>query len=387
MPILFVLGLGAFVSGLTMRLIDPIVPDVARDLQVSPTVVALVVSAFTFSFAAAQVFLGALADTAGKVRVMQFSLAALVVTAVWTALAPSITTLFLARAMAGIAASGVFTIALGIVGDRIAFDKRQVALSNLLMAVLIAQLLGQIAAGFIAAALGWRAVAWIVTGATVIALVATVLWLVPRANIERPPFSLARVRAANGLLLANPVARACYATVFVEGILVIGFFPFVALLLEGRGAGGLVEAGFVLGGFGLGGILYTVNVRRILDMTGGMFGAMRAGGVVTGMGYLIYALPGPWPLEMLGYVLIGAGFYTMHGSLQTQVTEVAPSNRATAVALHSLFFVLGQGVGPIVFTGFISLIGGGASAAIAGVLIACLGFVAASAISRHSNRA
>lgn len=387
MPLLFVLGLGAFVSGVTMRLTDPLVPAIARDLAVAPALVAVLATAFTFAYATAQTFVGALADTVGKVRIIQVCLGALVLVSALTALAPTILMLFIARAMAGAVTSGVFTIALGIVGDRVAFAERQVALSNLLMAVLIAQLFGQIASGFIADAYGWRAVAWIAAGATAIAFIATALWLKPRPDIERPPFNLTRIRAANGELLRNPVARACYAAVFVEGTVVMGFFPFVAVLLERRGAGGLIEAGFVLGGFGLGGITYTLFVRGILARAGGMLNVMRLGGLVSGAGYLVYASAGPWQLEIVGFVLVGLGFYMMHGSLQTQVTEVAPSNRATAVSLHSLFFVLGQGVGPVVFTVLTMAIGGTASAVIAGLVLGGLGMTAAAAIARHSEHA
>lgn len=387
MPLLFVLGLGAFVSGVTMRLTDPLVPAIARDLAVAPALVAVLATAFTFSYATAQPFVGALADTVGKVRVIQVCLAALVLVSALTALAPTILVLFIARALAGAVTSGVFTIALGIVGDRVAFAERQVALSNLLMAVLISQLFGQIASGFIAEAFGWRAVAWFAAVATAVACVAAVLWLKPRGGVERPPFNLVRIRAANGEILRNPTARACYAAVFVEGTLVMGFFPFVAVLLERRGAGGLIEAGFVLGGFGLGGITYTVFVRRILARGGGMLNVMRIGGLISGSGYLVYASAVPWQLEVVGFVLVGLGFYMMHGSLQTQVTEVAPSNRATAVSLHSLFFVLGQGVGPIVFTVLIALIGGTASAIVAGLVLCGLGATAAAAIARHSQHA
>lgn len=387
MPLLFVLGLGAFVSGMTMRLTDPLVPAIARDLVSTPAVVALATSVFTFSYALSQTFVGALADTVGKVRVIQVCLGVLVLASVFTALVPTLAALFMARSLAGVFTSGVFTIALGIVGDRVPFAERQVALSNLLMAVLIAQLSGQIASGFIAEAFGWRTVAWLTAFATLIAFAVTVVGLKPRSNVERPPFSLSRVKAANAELLSNPLARACFAAVFVEGILVMGFFPFVAALLERRGAGGLVEAGFVLGGFGLGGILYTFNVRRILALGGGMLGVMRMGGLIAGSGYLVYALAGPWQQEVVGFMMVGTGFYMMHGSLQTQVTEVAPSNRATAVALHSLFFVLGQGVGPVVFTAAIALVGGGASAIGAALVLAALGFTAAAALGRRSNDA
>jgi DHA1 family inner membrane transport protein len=44
---------------------------------------------------------------------------------------------------------------------------------------------------------------------------------------------------------------------------------------------------------------------------------------------------------------LGLGFYMLHNSFQTQVTEVAPQARASAVALHAFSFFVGQSLGVI----------------------------------------
>ena len=48
-------------------------------------------------------------------------------------------------------------------------------------------------------------------------------------------------------------------------------------------------------------------------------------------------------------MLLGFGFYMLHGCIQIYVTELAPAARGSAMALHSFFFFLGQAVGPIVY--------------------------------------
>jgi predicted MFS family arabinose efflux permease len=42
---------------------------------------------------------------------------------------------------------------------------------------------------------------------------------------------------------------------------------------------------------------------------------------------------------------MGLGFYMLHNTYQTQVTEVAPKARASAVALHAFSFFCGQALG------------------------------------------
>ena len=146
MPFLFLLATSCFVGSLSMRLLDPVVPQVARDLSTSPEAVALLSTAFLLSYAITQPFVGAIADAYGKVRILKICSAALALMMVMMTFAPSIEVLYAARVFGGIFGGGVFTVALSIVGDRVAASERQVALSRLIMASQSAQLFGVIAA-------------------------------------------------------------------------------------------------------------------------------------------------------------------------------------------------------------------------------------------------
>jgi predicted MFS family arabinose efflux permease len=51
-----------------------------------------------------------------------------------------------------------------------------------------------------------------------------------------------------------------------------------------------------------------------------------------------------WSIPLI--ILLGMGYYTMHGTLQTRATELAPEARGTAVSLFAFFFFMGQATGP-----------------------------------------
>ena len=76
---------------------------------------------------------------------------------------------------------------------------------------------------------------------------------------------------------------------------------------------------------------------------------MAAGGMVMGACLLVIALRMPWPVEFINFMLMGFGFYLLHGCIQVYVTELAPSARGSATAAHSMFFFLGQAAGPVVY--------------------------------------
>ncbi|MBL8590890.1 MAG: MFS transporter [Methylobacteriaceae bacterium] len=345
MPLLVVLGLISFSSAIAIRIPDPLSPLIARDLGVTVETAALLASAYAFPYALAQPVLGPLADALGKARVIKVCLAVVAAATLAGWLAPDYGTLAASRVVAGAASGGAIPICFAIVGDRFDYAHRQVALARVLAAAVTGQLFGSVASGAIGDAFGWRAPFLVSLTISAAALAATILALRPRADATRKPFTLAGARAGYAQVLANPRAPICYATVFCGGLANYGVFPHLAHLFEMRGVGGVREAGFAVGGFGVGGILFSFAVGAILKRIG-MFAMMRLGGVIAGSALATLALTQAWQAAAGAFVAIGVGFYMVHNSMQTQASELAPSARGSAMALHACFFFLGIALGP-----------------------------------------
>src|SRR5690606_4361376 len=120
-----------------------------------------------------------------------------------------------------------------------------------------------------------------------------------------------------------------------------GLFPHMAALLYEEGETRASIAGIVLAGFGVGGMIYTLVVwllvRHVPERR-----LMLLGGLFMGLGLLLIAVRAPWQVEFAIFVLFGFSFYLLHGPIQVHVTELAPSARSTAAAMHAAFFFLGQ---------------------------------------------
>jgi len=71
------------------------------------------------------------------------------------------------------------------------------------------------------------------------------------------------------------------------------------------------------------------------------------------------------------------GFYSLHGSLQIFSSDLAPEARASALALHSFFFFMGQAAGPVVYGFGLSHIGKTATMLLSATTIITLGFACA----------
>uniref|UniRef100_UPI001EFF9A1B MFS transporter n=1 Tax=Falsiroseomonas oryziterrae TaxID=2911368 RepID=UPI001EFF9A1B len=156
--LILVLGLGAGASSLAGRALDPLVGVVGGEFGTAAATVALLSTAFALPYALVQPVLGPIGDAIGKERVIRACLVVLALALLASAFAPDLVTLAVLRVIAGGAAGGVFPLAIAIIGDRVPLERRQVALSRLL----VAGLTGAVAGGALAAAaeplIGWRGV-------------------------------------------------------------------------------------------------------------------------------------------------------------------------------------------------------------------------------------
>jgi predicted MFS family arabinose efflux permease len=379
---LLLLCICGFASSLASRSIDPLITSVARDFAAQATSVALLSSAFTLPYSLGQPFLGPLGDALGKAVILRACLWLLAASLAAGALAPTLAPLFATRVIAGAAAGGIVPLMLAMVGDRFPLPERQVAISRVLAAVLIGQLVGATAAGTLAELAGWKGVIGGTAAVATAAAAAATLRLRPRAGAPRAPFRVSEAVERYRLVFRNPSASVCYATVFVEGIAVYGVVPFVAELLEARHAGGPREAGFVIAGIGVGGLVFSALVRPLLQRLG-TFGLMRIGGAVIAAGLCVVALGLAWPGEAAAFAVIGFGFFMLHNSLQNRATELAPSARGSAVALHAFFFFLGQAAGPAVFGAGLRLMGASATLLVLAPVIAAAGLLAGRLLQRE----
>jgi predicted MFS family arabinose efflux permease len=373
--LILILAICGFASSFAIRSLDPLIGVVARDLQSDPHTIALLATALAIPYAFIQPILGPVGDALGKERIMKVCLAILTATLAASALTPDSVTLFVLRMVSGAAAGGVIPMVLATIGDRVEMARRQIAISRFLLAVIAGQLSGATLSGFLAESIGWRGVFALSSALALIGFAAALFGSAKTAaptTVFDVSVALARYRA----IIALPRARALFSFVFIEGVVIFGIFPFVAPLLEARGAGGPSEAGIIIAGFAAGGILYSALVAVLLR-TLGLAWMLVAAGAFGAFGFAGIAVAGHWSVDAIAMVALGLSFYMLHNSFQTQVTEVAPQARGSAVALHAFSFFCGQAIGPVSLGFGFAVIGQAPTLLFGALAILALGIVAA----------
>lgn len=382
-----VLNLMAFVifaTTLFMRSVDPVIPQIASGLNVTPTTAALLSTGFTLPYALVQPVLGALADMFSKTRLIAVCMLVVGIATIACGLATNFEMLMVLRVIAGIAAGGVFPIALAVAGDRVPVQQRQVAIGRLLFAAMSGNLLGASGAGVIGDVVGWRGV-FFVTGA--IDLVALAVAMPGFRSMNESPgrFDLSTFIPNYRAVFSNPLAKYCFGAVFIEALFLFGVFPYMAVLLREAGETHASIAGVVIAGFGIGGVIYTLMVAWLVAHVSEQR-LMAAGGMVMGACLLVITLRMPWPVEFINFIVMGFGFYLLHGCIQVYVTELAPSARGSATAGHSMFFFLGQAVGPVVYGAGLTSVGITPVLVVGAAALAVTGWVCALRLRRSGPK-
>lgn len=347
-PLLLIISSSTFVAALSGRAMDPVLPQIASDFSVTIATAAVLATVTALTLALIQPVLGATADFVGKPRLISICLIVLGIANILGAFATSFPMLVLTRILVGIGSGGVFPVSLGLTGDLFAIDKRQVAMSRVLAGAMSGNILGASFAGIIGDFVGWRGV-FIILG--VLVLIGSVVVMVGFRNAPKPPpqkFSFAVLMANYRRIFSHPHARICYTAVLIEGICVYGMFPFVAAFLIEIGEPRMSIAGVVLAAFAIGGLVYSGGVSRILPALG-VQRMMLAGALLMASQLIATGFGLSWPVQFLSVMVLGLGFYMMHGSLQIFATEISPEARATATSLHTFSFFIGQSTGPLLY--------------------------------------
>jgi predicted MFS family arabinose efflux permease len=373
-----------FASTLFSRAVDPVIPKIAADLAIDVKTAALLSTAFTFPYALMQPALGTIADFFGKTRLMNICLAAVVTTTLICAFASNFTLLVTMRIIAGVCAGGIFPVGVAIVGDLVPMHARQVAIGRLLAVGLTGNLLGAVISGGIGDLLGWRGVFFSIGGFGLITAVIA-FFAFRGLNVGATKrFNLAAAAAGFRGVFADPRAKICFGSVFFEGIVIHGMFPYVALLLLASGQTHSSYAGLIIGGFGLGGIIFSLSLPfLVVRMTERKL--MLTGAAGAAVAFILIALNMAWYMQAAVFVMFGLSFYMLHNNIQVHVTDLSQTARGAALSLHSSAFFTGQAIGPIYYGFAFSHLGVHIPPLFGAVVIVIIGLVCARYL-RHRRR-
>ena len=301
---LLTLSLGAFASQASVRLCDPMLPQLALEFNRSIGEVAYVITSFSIAYGLFQLIHGPMGDYAGKLRWIRDLTVVAAIASAACMLAGTLTQLVAMRFFAGAACAALIPLSLAWIGDAVPYQVRQEVLARLMTGSTAGAVFGQVAGGVMADTLGWR----ISFGlpAIVLAIVALLLsfWCgLPKKWSKNLPTTTTATLTTTTATLPEPLqsaqqpnplvierrgtrpsirsiarqfaavlniawARIVLSFVFIEGLLVYGAFAYVPSWLHLQFHLPLWQAGLAAAGFGVGGVIYSLGARYLIQKFG-----------------------------------------------------------------------------------------------------------------------
>jgi predicted MFS family arabinose efflux permease len=319
------------------------------DLKLTNAQIGLLISALSFSWAIAGLFMGWLSDRLGKRKLLLVIATLLFSSAsVLSGLAASFAALLGARLLMGVAEGGIMPISQTLIAAEVAPERRGLAqgLTQNFGANLIANFLGPIVIVQIALALGWRNAFYLSAIPGFLAAILMMFLIREPANV-RPANAPRAARVPIMPLLAdrNMVLCIIISTLLVAFFVVfVGFTPLYLTQVRGVSPANM---GNIMATFGLASMAVAFLVPGSSDRFGRKPVAILASlvGLVMPLGML--ASSGPAALPIVASLAIGCcitGVFPL--AMATIPSEgVSPAQTATALALTMGISEIVGGVG------------------------------------------
>jgi predicted MFS family arabinose efflux permease len=157
-----------FLVGTELFVLSPLLPMLAADYGVSPSLAGWCVTAFSLTYMATAPLLGYLADQVGRRRVLICSLLVFGAANLLTATAPNLLWLIGARTFAGAAAAGISPSVYALVAAAAPPDRRAAWLAFSVSGLLVSLAIGGAVGAEVGAALGWP---WVFVALAVVSLI------------------------------------------------------------------------------------------------------------------------------------------------------------------------------------------------------------------------
>ncbi|OQY17974.1 MAG: hypothetical protein B6I36_08020 [Desulfobacteraceae bacterium 4572_35.1] len=334
---LFIAG---FITFSTLYDVQPLLPLLTDEFNISPTVGSLILSVSTFALAWTMPISGSVSDAVGRKVIMTVAVVGSSMLALVSAHCDSLGWLLALRLVQGVVLAGVPAVAMAYLGEEIEPRAIGPAMGLYIAGNAMGGMSGRVLTMWVADHFSWRiaidAIGWL----GLMLCVIFVLILPPSRNFKRHEFQLYPLTVSLLGHLKNPHLRCLYAIAFlVMGgfVTLYNYVTFRLLAPPYSVAPTYVALIFISYAFGaasstlMGGLI--VRVGRGVAICFAL--------AIMTSGLLLTLLPALWCIVM-GIVVFTIGFFGVHAIASAWVGMQTKSARAQASSLYLFFYYMGS---------------------------------------------
>ncbi|MGA0541813.1 MFS transporter [Neotabrizicola sp. VNH66] len=371
------LALGAFAIGTSEFAAMGLLPWYAADLGVTEPEAGHVISAYALGVVVGAPITSILGARLPRRRYLAGLIAAYGLLNLLAAVLPGFGTLVATRFLAGLPHGGYLGVAMLMAADALPREMRAKGVTQVLLGLTVANIVGVPVASALGQAFGWRA-GFALPG--LLALIAGFLiWrFAPRQGVPADARPMQELAA-----LANPrvVLTLMVGVVGSGGMFAVYAYLSAAMLATSQPPGWAVPA--MLSAFGIGSTLGSIAAARMTIRLGAKRATLALillAMVAQGFAALVV---GSWPLMVLSSFILGLP--SVFIPLQTRLMDVAGRAQSMAAAMNHAAFNAANALGPWVAGMALTAGWGWQSPGLVGIGLSVLGLLALAVVALHDR--
>jgi predicted MFS family arabinose efflux permease len=342
--------------GTDLFVVSPLLPDIARQYDISTSTAGLSVTAFSLAYMVGAPFIGGLADRVGRRAVLAAGLTAFGLANALTGIAPSFAVFLVARVLAGVAAASVTPSLQALVGQAAPSDRRGSWLSVAAAGFLVSLATGAPTGTAVASVLSWRET-FVGIGLLAVALapVNLLAWRsVAQAGGAAGPAGVAAGRRTSSTFTK---VRAVSVT-GLWAFAVYSLYTYIGTALDDVAhlSTGLVAVALII--YGIGAVAGSLSGGRLADRYGVgrvVISSLVALSVLEVLLDLAFHAPTPVLFVVLGVFALCA--FPCLPALQSRLVHTFGHETGSVMAWNSCFMYLGTSLGSAAGGALISIAG------------------------------
>lgn len=338
--VILALALGSFAIGTSEFAAMGLLPWFSADLGLTESAAGHVISAYAFGVVVGAPITTLLGARLPRRRYLAALIGAYGVLNLLAAILPGYSTLVGMRFLAGLPHGGFLGVGMLFAADALPRAQRAKGVTQVMLGLTIANILGVPAAGILGDVLGWR-FGFALPGIFALASALLILKLAPRVGVDPNARPMAELKA-----LANPavILTLLVGTIGCGGLFAVYAFLSQAMLVTTAPPSWAVPVMLAL--FGVGSTLGTLMAGRLTMSLGPLKAAfwLICFMAVTQL-FASFAV-GNWHLMVLSALLLGLGA-SVFVPLQTRLMDVGGDAQSMAAAMNHAAFNAANGLGPL----------------------------------------
>jgi YNFM family putative membrane transporter len=330
-----------FVTFMTLYDVQPLLPEFAREFQVSPALGSLPLSVSTATLAIAMLFAGTLSETWGRKQMMTGALLLSSALTLATALSHGFVALLAIRLLQGLVLAGLPAVAMAYLGEEMETSAIAPAMGLYIGGNALGGMSGRIFTVIMTEHSSWRS-SFFMIGMGCLALSVLFVKSLPSSNLPRRPFDVRYLVSSLVRHLKDRRLLCLYGISFLAMGSFVTMYNYLTFRLLGhpydlsQSQVGMIFVVYLLGSFSASAMGHFINRFGRLAMLRLSLVFMAAGALLT--------LAAALSAVICGLAVFTIGFFGAHSVGSSWVGRTATTAKAQASALYLFFYYQGSSI-------------------------------------------